>query len=89
MPATIWIKAESTFETQHKNIIKVICNLYSGSESYYTCIWVKLHYVNPAALPLVHCYSILLPRRAAIAELTTAGNELNFPVSTASMISAC
>jgi len=41
-----------------------------------------------AALPLVRCYFINLPRRE-LAEWTTAVDELNRPVSTSPVISAC
>jgi len=47
-----------------------------------------LRCVNPAALPLLRSYSTRPPRRVAIAERTTAVNELNRQVSTSPVISA-
>jgi len=48
-----------------------------------------LHCVNPAALLRVRCYSICLPLRVASWVNYSAGNELNRPVSSTPVISAC
>jgi len=86
------------YDKDMNKILKVIFLIYIVDRTAilgpYTCKGVKgkafmLHCVNPATLPLVRCYSICLPWwYSYIAEWTSAGNELNRPVSTSPVVLA-
>jgi len=78
------IKGDGKQQLKYDTIKKV----YSGSESYFLQSFF-CSAVLPAALPLVPCNSTCPPRRVASWENYTAVDELNRPVSTSLVISAC
>jgi len=67
----------------HNNFKKLFWNLNSVSE----VVAFLPQCINLAALPMVRWFSIHPPRR--VVEWTTAVDELNCPVSTSSVTSAC
>jgi len=65
---TILLKILHRAQSNTKKKVKVNFEIYIVDRKATACIYAKLFLlrcVNPAALPLVRCYSIRLPRRVA------------------------
>jgi len=81
------VNFRKVFKSWKKSILKFILRIGKLVPVYRQGFLIRC--VNPAALPIVRCYSIRPLRRGSwLTEWTTAGDELNCPASTSPVMSA-